>query len=167
MRTPHGKDGGPKQSRGQRENHASGRRPSPKDTQNTLGLVPESALPSRYGQGSIDLVPPASSWIRSTGSVFLATYRELRRIPPLRTMPWQRRRITSAIQLNQRIQESVECRRLLETSPTAAAWPGYCRGARRDALNRGCPPVSVWLSHGLRSRRVPCEAWLKSGLPSS
>ena len=30
-------------------------------------------------------------------------------------------------------------RRLLETSPTAAARPGCCRGARRDALYRGCP----------------------------
>jgi hypothetical protein len=56
----------------------------------------------------------------------------------------------------------------LLTSRTAAAGPGCCRGARRDALSfSGCPPGRVWLSSGLRSAGHRGEAWLKRGLPGS
>src|SRR4051794_6358735 len=52
--------------------------------------------------------------------------------------------------------------------PTAAAGPGCCRGARLDALYRGCPAFWLWLFFGLRSRRAPLvRSWPKRGLPGS
>jgi hypothetical protein len=42
------------------------------------------------------------------------------------------------------------------------------RGARRDAVTFRLPiRCLVWLLHGMRARRVPCEEWLKRGLRGS
>src|SRR4051812_36488212 len=51
----------------------------------------------------------------------------------------------------------------LLTFGTALAWPGWCRGVRRVALTRGCPPVRVWLSSGLRPRRAPWRGVAREG----
>jgi hypothetical protein len=58
--------------------------------------------------------------------------------------------------------------RLIVTSHTAAAWPGCCRGARWDALYRGCP--TLWVVAHFRTAVPPStvvRSWPTRGLPSS
>jgi hypothetical protein len=53
----------------------------------------------------------------------------------------------------------------LETSRRIGVWPDSVQVFGETLPHCGCPPVSlVWLSHGLRSRRVPSEERLKRGL---
>ena len=53
----------------------------------------------------------------------------------------------------------------LETWGRIDVWPDSVEVLGETLPHCGCPPVSlVWLSHGLRSRRVPREERLERGL---
>jgi hypothetical protein len=53
----------------------------------------------------------------------------------------------------------------LETWRRIDVWPDSVQVSGETLPHCGCPPVSlVWLSHGLRPRRAPCEERLKRGL---
>jgi hypothetical protein len=56
----------------------------------------------------------------------------------------------------------------LETWRRIGVWPDSVQVLDGTLSHCGCPPaLLVWLSHGMRSRRAPCEERLERGLSHS
>ena len=53
--------------------------------------------------------------------------------------------------------QNARCMRLLRDSAQDCCLAGLGPGVRRSALCRGCPPLLVWLSFGLRSAKHPAQ----------